>query len=91
MVQTPWGGWGGLETGRDDADSRVSQLSESPLLCHLPRHQEQRGWGPRVAEGQLVETELCLSRSASVIPRGLGSGPSLDMSCCIPTPLYSKL
>lgn len=41
--------------------------------------------------GSSVETELCLSRSASVIPRSRGSGPSLDMSCCILTPLYPKL
>lgn len=38
-----------------------------------------------------METELCLSHSASGIPRGLGRGPSLDMSCCILTPLYLKL
>lgn len=46
-----------------------------------------RGW----RSGGSVETELCLSHSASGIPRGLGRGPSLDMSCCILTPLYLKL
>lgn len=60
------GGWGGLETERDDAGSGVAQLSESPLLCHLPRHQEQRGWGQRVAERRL--------RGDGAVPLSLGFG-----------------
>lgn len=55
-----------LGTERDDAGSGVAQLSESPLLCHLPRHQEQRGWGQRVAERRL--------RGDGAVPLSLGFG-----------------
>lgn len=53
VVLTPWGGWGGLETARDDVGPRFTQILESPLLYHHLKAPGAKRVGTRVGEGQL--------------------------------------
>lgn len=90
VAQTPWRGWGGFKTGRDDAGPRVTLLLESPLLCHLlkgPGARGRGGTGVRETKlhGDTQTTWACLAPPVIPCPWPILAHGSLD-SDRTPTP-----